>query len=225
MVALVGGAVLSGQWEALRIPILFVAAVFCLVAAGRGVFARAGHLKGQDSLRESYGWRIDRIEKQLRDMIGINQRILERIGEDQPIRNLIPLLDGASGVADEAMKAFIKLNRRQDDLEEMLADPKLQNVAIQLVPQLDLAVTPRLRELVNAWCAGAAERTRPGGDDESGSFIFFALPALHWMQEHGADCKEGLSQLKSAAENGLGPDRRDPADRERLLKELDEMLK
>ena len=225
MSALVSAAALSGQWDALRLPVLAIAAVFCLVAATWTVFDRAGHRRQQVAQWELDRWRLAQLEKRCQDMVGINQRIIQNIGEDQALRNLIPLLDGNSGVADEALAAFKKLHRRQNDVEEMLADPQRENLAMQLVPQLDLALTPHLQQLVNAWCLHAAQRTRPGSDDESGSFIFFALPALHWLHEHGGDCKEGLSHLKSAATNGLGSTHRDAADRQRLLKELDEMLK
>jgi hypothetical protein len=225
MLALVAIAALTGQWERLRSAIFAIATILCFAAAIWAVVARVAHAKERKAISEDRGWRLVQLEKKLQDMVGINQRILENISENQPLRNLIPLLDPTSGVSGEAMAAFKKLNRRQTDLEEMLADPKLQNIAIQLLPQLDLTPTPKLAQLVKAWCLQAAQRTRPGGDDQSGSFIFFSLPALHWMYDHNADCKEGLMQLKSAAKAGLPATHRDPADRQRLLDELDKMLK
>jgi hypothetical protein len=225
MLALVAIAALSGQWQHLRSAILVIATILWVVAAVSAVSARFAHLKQQKAISVDRGWRLAQLEKTIQDMVGINQRIVQNISESQPMRNLIPLLDTTSGVSGEAMAAFKKLNRRQADLEDMLADPKLQNIAIQLLPQLELTITPRLTELVNAWCTQAATRTRPGGDDVSGSFIFFALSALHWMHEHNADCKEGLMQLKAAASEGLPATHREPADRQRLIEELDGMLK
>ena len=97
--------------------------------------------------------------------------------------------------------------------------------ALEIIPVLDLEPTPRLQQLLNAWCLkdAAYARTKPGGGDALllGIFIFTTLPALQWVHAHGGrDCREGILALKSAA-----LEYQDNKVRRNYVNELDRLLK
>ena len=202
------GAAISGHWAVWRTPLMVVSAIPCVVAVGVfGVSAIQG-LSAQHGIRA--------MKRQQ------NLAVVATIGEDQPLWHWLPLLKEESGVRDDTLAALRKLKRRQSDVEAMLADEGFE--ALELMPLLHLEPTPRLQQLVNAWCVKTADyaRTKPGGGDTIlvGDFMFTALPALHWMRAHGGDCREGISQLKAAA-----LEYRDTKVRARYIKELDGLLK
>ena len=205
--ALLTAAAFSSQWAALRIPLLFVSAIPCLLAAGAFGFSTMRDLRGQSAVQA--------------EIRGQNLALVAAIGEDQPLWNSLPLLKEESGVRNDTLRAMRQLKRRQSDIETMLADNRYE--ALQLIPLLDLEPSPRLQQLLNAWCrkmAGEA-RTKPGGDTiVRGDFMFTPLPALHWIRAHGGDCREGISLLKSAA-----LEYQDTKIRARYIQELDRLLK
>jgi hypothetical protein len=205
---LLAGAALSGYWSALRMPLLAVAAVPCLIAAGTFTYTWIG---------QSSGERAGRAEVRAR-----NLRLVAQIDESHPIWQWLRLLADDSGVRDEAIAALRKLNRRQADMEQMVAERVGETM--DLIPLLDLQPTPRLQERIDAWLLkdAAYARTKPGGSDEilKGDFMFSALPALHWMHSRGGCCREGISQMRAAA-----LEYRDTKVRARYLKELDDLLR
>jgi hypothetical protein len=202
------GAALSGHWAALRMPLIIASAIPCLLAVGafglstiRDVSARTG--AHADICRQ-------------------NLAMVATISEDQPLWHWLPLLKEESGVRDDTLAELRILKRRQSDIEAMLADEGYE--ALELMPFLDLQPTPRLQQLLNAWCLKTADyaRTKPGGGDTilERTFMSTPLPALHWMRAHGGDCREGISQLKAAA-----LEYQDTKVRAKYIKELDGLLK
>jgi hypothetical protein len=206
--ALLMGVALSGNWTTLRVPLLVAAAIPCVVAAGTFAFSAISDESGRQAVRAGVR------EK--------NLATVATIGEDQPLWYWLPLLTEENGVRRETLAALRKLKRRQSDIETMLAGSGFE--ALELTPLLDLEPTPRLQQLLNAWCLkdAAYARTKPGGGDELLERTFFSstFPALHWMRAHGGDCREGISQLKAAA-----LEYRDTKVRAKYIKELDDLLK
>jgi hypothetical protein len=78
-------------------------------------------------------------------------------------------------VRGETLAALRKLKRRQSDVEAMLAGQGFE--ALELMPVLDLEPTPRLQQLLNAWCLkdAAYARTMPGGGDARKNLLLFHL--------------------------------------------------
>jgi len=206
--ALLMAVALSGQWTALRLPLLVVSALPCAWAAG--TFAISAF---QESIANSA------VRAEVRER---NLAQVATIGEDQPLWKWLPLLKEESGVRGETLAALRKLKRRQSDVEVWLGEGGFE--ALELMPLLDLEPTPRLQQLVNTWCLkdAAYARTKPGGGDEilERTFFYTTLPALHWIRAHGGDCHEGISQLKAAA-----LEYRDTKVRAKYIKELDDLLK
>jgi hypothetical protein len=202
------GAALSGLWTTLRLPLLVVAAIPCVLAAGTFAFS---------AITEESARRGNQTEIRKK-----NQALVVTIGEDQPLWNWLPLLKDESGVRGETLTALRKLKRRQSDVEAMLADERFG--ALELIPLLDLEPTPRLQQLLNAACLkdAAYARTMPGGGDTllEGTFIFTTLPALRWMGDHHGDCRDGITQLKAAA-----LEYSDTKVRAKYIRELDNLLK
>jgi hypothetical protein len=204
---LLAGAVLSGHWSALRTPLLAIAAIPCLIAAGAFAYAWMGQASWESA---------ERAEVRTQ-----NLALVAQIAESQPLWHWLPLLKDDSGVRDETIAALRKLNRRQADIEQMVAEGVANTM--DLIPLLDLQPTPRLQELINASLLkdAAYARTKPGGGDEilKGDFMFSTLPALHWMHDHGGCCREGISRMKAAALEYRGT-----KVRASYLKELDGLL-
>ena len=102
---------------------------------------------------------------------------------------------------EEALAAMRKLNRRQSDVEAMVENH--YSPGPDLVPLLDLQLTPRLQQLINEECRRTAEyaHTKPGGSDEilERDFMWGQLPNLEWMHTHGGDCRDCVALLKAAA--------------------------
>jgi len=202
------GITLSGLGSALRLPLMLVSAIPCGLAVWTlGVSAI------QD-VSSQHAAQADRRQQ--------NLAVVAAIGEDQPIWHWLPLIKEESGVREETLGALRKLKRRQSDIEAMLADEGFE--ALELMPLLELEPTPRLQQLLNAWCVKTAgyARTKPGGGDEmlAGTFMDTPLPALRWMHAHGGDCREGISQLKAAA-----LEYRDTKIRAGYIRELDGLLR
>lgn len=204
---LLAGTALSGYWDKVRIPLLVAAAIPCLIAAG--TFAYAG-------IADASGEKAGRAEVRAQ-----NLALMSRIDESEPLWHWLKLLQDDSGVRDETLAALRKLNRRQADIEQMLAERVSE--AMDLIPLLDLQPTPRLKQLIDESLVkdAAYARTKPGGSDEilKGDYMFSTLPALHWMQTHGGCCREGISQMKAAALLYA-----DTSVRARYLKELDGLM-
>lgn len=204
---LLAGAALSGHRSALRMPLLAIAAIPCLIAAGAFAYTWIGQVSGE---------RAGRAEVRAQNLV-----LVARIDESQPLWHWLPLLQDDSGVRDETIAALRKLNRRQADIEQMVAEEAANTM--DLIPLLDLQPTPRLQALINASLLkdAAYARTKPGGGDEilKGDFMFSTLPALHWMQAHGGCCREGISQMRAAA-----LEYRDTEVRASYLKELEGLL-
>lgn len=197
------GAAFTRQWAGARIVLTVISLIPCVVLAA-------------STLQNALGNRSERraIGKEGREK---NLAIVGTISEDQPLWTWMPLVAEESGVRSEALNAMRGLQRRQGDVEQMLAG---DGAALDLVPELDLEPSPRLQQLINARAAkGAAyARTFPGGGDEilERTFIYSSLPAMHWLHRHGGDCREGVSELQSAVLLY-----RDTPIRRKLLKELD----
>ena len=202
------GAAFSGHWAALRVPLMVASAIPCVLAAGTFGLSTIHDLRGQTAVRA--------------DIREQNLAQVATIGEDQPLWHWLPLLKEESGVRDDTLAALRKLKRRQSDVEAMLANEGYE--ALELMPLLDLEPTPRLQQLLNAWCLKTADyaRTKPGGGDTilERTFLYTPLPALHWIRAHGGDCREGISQLKAAA-----LEYRDTKVRAKYIRELDGLLK
>ena len=202
------GAALSGHWAALRLPRIVASAIPCLLAIGMFGSAAIGDRAGRNAMES------EKREK--------NLSVVATIGEDQPVWRWMPLLSEESGVRAETLAALRKLQRRQADIEAMLAGD-YQSEALDLMPSLDLQVTPRLQQLVDAWLRKTSEyaATKPGGGDTilEGDFLFAAIPPLRWLRSHGGDCREGISRLRAAA-----LEYQDTKERRKYLKELDRLL-
>jgi hypothetical protein len=198
------GAALSAHWAALRIPLMVVSGIPCVLAAGTF---------GLSAIRDLRWETAAQAETRQQNMAQV-----ATIGEDQPLWHWLPLLKEESGVRDETLAALRKLKRRQSDVEAMLAGEGYE--ALELMPFLDLEPTPRLQQLLNAYCLKTADyaRTKPGGGDTilERTFLYTPLPALHWVRANGGDCREGISQLKAAA-----LEYRDTKIRAKYIKELD----
>jgi hypothetical protein len=202
------GALFSGHWASLRVPLVVVSLIPCALAAGEFGLSTIGKLRGRSGART-----------EIREQ---NLAMVATIEEDQPLWHWLPLLKEESGVRDDALAALRKLQRRQSDVEAMLANEGFE--ALELIPFLDLQPTPRLQQLLNAWCLKTADyaRTKPGGGDTilERTFMFTPLPALHWMHDHGGDCREGVAQMKAAA-----LEYQDTKVQVKYIKELDSLLK
>ncbi len=206
---LILGAALNSHWISLRIPLVVLSAVPCAIAAWTF---------GSSALND---WRAQSaVSAETRRA---NLAIVATIDENKPIWQLLPLLKEESGVRKEALAAMTKLARRQQDIEAMMRGD-YGGEAMELIPLLNLQPTTQLQQFVNAYAVKTAEyaRTKPGGGDEilERDFTWGPLPALQWLHAHGGDCREGASQLKSAA-----LEYRDTKTRTRYLKQLDDMLK
>jgi hypothetical protein len=204
---LLAGAALSGHWSALRTPLLVISAIPCLIASGTFTYTSIGRASWETAGRS--------------ETRAQNLALVAQIDESQPLWHWLRLLQEDSGVRNETIAALRKLNRRQADIEQMVAEDVGETM--DLIPSLDLQPTARLQTLINASLLkdAAYARTKPGGGDEilKGDFMFARLPALHWIHAHGGCCREGVSQMKAAA-----LEYRDTKVRARYLKELDGLL-
>ena len=202
------GAALSAHWAALRTPLMVASAVLCVLALAVFGYSTLQLQRSRTAVQEETRRR--------------NLALVATIGEDQPLWHWLPLLEEESGVREEALAALRKLNRRQADVEAMLANGRL--AARELLPLLDLRPTERLQQEIAAWCGKTAEyaRTKPGGGDEilEGTFLFAPLPALRWLHGHGGDCRDCVAQLKAAA-----LEYQDTKVRASFIRQLDALLK
>ena len=199
-------AAFTRQWAGARVALIVISLIPCAVLAGSTIMT----FIGESGQRRA-------IDKETREK---NLAIVQTIGENQPLWTWLPLAAEESGVRTEALNAMRRLKRRQADIEQMLAE---SGNGLDLVPELDLERTPRLQQLINSRAVSDAAyaRTMPGGGDEilERTFIYASLPAMHWLRSHGGDCREGVSELKSAVLLY-----KDTPIRRKLLKELDEIL-
>ncbi len=206
--ALFFGAAITARWMTFRTPLLVVAGIPLLIAIGTFGYSAIQNTSAE-SLRQA------EVRRQ-------NLKLVATIDEQHPLWSYLPLLKEEAGVRTETLAALRKLNRRQADAEAMLANESFE--ILELMPDLDLQPTPRLQQLLNAYCAKTAEyaRTKPGGSTEilERDFMWTALPALQWMHSKGGDCREGATLLKSAA---LEYD--DTKTRAKYIRELDKLLK
>ena len=127
-------AAMSGRWAGLRMPLLIIAAIPCVLAAGSFGWSAFNNFRAKNA--ESAETREQ------------NLAMVATIGEDQPLWHWRPLLKEESGVREDTLARLRKLNRRQADVEFMFSDAGSE--ALELIPLLDLQVTPRLQQLVNA---------------------------------------------------------------------------
>ena len=137
---------------------------------------------------------------------------LQAMTPDKPLMHWYELLDEDSGVRPEALEALRHVERRQADIEDMLAWGVLR--AMMLVPDLDLKATSQLCEAARTFMLKHAKesRVRPKQDPReyaAGDYVEPSLAGVRWLIAHGCDCDEGVAAMQASVETFLDtPDRK-----------------
>jgi hypothetical protein len=137
---------------------------------------------------------------------------LQAMPADASINDWWELFDGSSGVRNEAIEAFKKLDRRQSDLEEMMGYGVMG--AMGLMQELDLQVTPKLCQASHAYFEKRAKyfKRRKINDpipySRKDNDLDDCLGGIRWLQARGCNCKDGIALLLAATNTYLeSPDR------------------
>lgn len=137
--------------------------------------------------KESARNRVENLEK------------VRAMSPDAPLTHWYELLDEESGVRPEALEALRHIERRQNDMEEMLSYGILR--AMILLPDLDIKATPHLCQAADAFLLKHAQSWSAGPEDaaeyEPGD-VERCLPGMQWLVSHGCDCSAGLHAVEQA---------------------------
>jgi hypothetical protein len=125
---------------------------------------------------------------------------LAAMSPDRPVVDWYDLLEERSGVRSEALARLRQVERRQADIEDMLAwgIPR----AMMLLPDLDLKPTPQLCAAAQSFFQKRAKDAQRGPNDEpapytSEGYVEESIPGIQWLLSRGCDCKAGISALQA----------------------------
>jgi hypothetical protein len=114
---------------------------------------------------------------------------------DQPVEQWASLLEPENGVRAEAIEALRKVDRRQEDVEQLA---RHNSTFLGAVPELDLKLTPLLCSAIQDFIWNRAfvrqlqgERGQRFRADESDDAI---ASTIGWFQSRGCDCGPSLDK-------------------------------
>jgi hypothetical protein len=120
---------------------------------------------------------------------------LQAMTADQSLEEWVSLLEPENGVRVEAIEALRKLDRRQEDIEQLA---RHNSIFLAAVPELDLKLTPLLCSAIRDFIWNRAfvrqlqgERGQRFYADESDDTI---ASTVGWFQSRGCDCGPSLDK-------------------------------
>jgi hypothetical protein len=120
---------------------------------------------------------------------------LQAMTADQPLEQWVSLLEPESGIRAEAIEALRKVDRRQEDIEQLA---RHNSVILAAVPELDLKLTPLLCSAIQDFIWNQAfvrqlegERGQRFRTDDSDDAI---ASTIGWFQSRGCDCGRSLDK-------------------------------
>lgn len=145
---------------------------------------------------------------------------LQAMAADQPVEEWASLLEPENGVRAETIEALRKVDRRQEDIEQLA---RHNSIFLAAVPELDLKVTPLLCSAIQDFIWNQAfvrqlqgERGQRFQADESDDAI---TSTTGWFQSRGCDC--GASLDKYAAD--IRKSFKDSPERQAFLERLEKL--
>jgi hypothetical protein len=131
---------------------------------------------------------------------------------DQPLEQWRDLLLPENGARAEAIEALRKVDRRQEDIEQLA---RHDGVFLAAIPELDLKLTPLLCNATSDYIFNRAfvrqlqgDRKQRFGADESDDAL---VAAVGWFQSRGCDCRASLDKYARDIEKSFpdSPERRE----------------
>lgn len=120
---------------------------------------------------------------------------LQAMTADQPVEQWLNLLEPENGIRTEAIEALRKVDRRQEDIEQLA---RHNSIFLAAVPELDLRLTPLLCSAIQDFIWNRAfvrqlqgERGERFHTDESDDAI---ASTVGWFQSRGCDCGPSLDK-------------------------------
>jgi hypothetical protein len=120
---------------------------------------------------------------------------LRAMTADQPVEQWASLLEPENGVRAETIQALRKVDRRQDDIEQLA---RYNSIFLTAAPELDLRLTPLLCSAIQDFIWNRAfvrqlqgERHERFHPDESDDAI---ASTVGWFQSRGCDCGRSLDK-------------------------------
>jgi hypothetical protein len=120
---------------------------------------------------------------------------LQTMTADQPLEQWMSLLEPENGVRAEAIEALRKVERRQNDIEQLA---RHNGIFLAAVPELDLKLTPLLCSAITDFIWNRAfvrqlqgERGQRFRTDESDDAL---AATVGWFQSRGCDCGPSLDK-------------------------------
>jgi hypothetical protein len=120
---------------------------------------------------------------------------LQAMRADQPLEQWVSLLEPENGIRPEAIEALRKVERRQEDIEQLA---RHNSIILAAVPELDLKLTPLLCSAIQDFIWNRAfvrqlqgERGQRFHTDESDDAI---ASTVGWFQSRGCDCGPNLDK-------------------------------
>jgi hypothetical protein len=123
---------------------------------------------------------------------------LKTMTSEMPLTQWYELLDPKNAVRKETVEALRTIDRRQGDIEEMVA--RGIPFYMTLVPELDLKPTPELCRSAQAYLAFVAQSKLAGGQDpypyQADEYIDDSLQSVKWFTGHGCNCDPGIAEIE-----------------------------
>jgi hypothetical protein len=145
---------------------------------------------------------------------------LQAMTADQPLEQWKSLLEPENGIRAEAIEALRKVDRRQEDIEQLA---RHYSIFLAAVPELDLKLTPLLcnaiqdfiwnRAFVRQLQGERGQRFRSEEEDDA------IASTIGWFQSRGCDCGPSLDKYAEDIRRSF----KDSPERKAFLERLEKL--